>query len=267
MASVNTILVVDDEPNLRQSLAAILHRDGYLVTTAADAQEVRQYLQKGPFDLVFLDLKMPGGNGITLLSEIRKQYAEMPVIILTAHATLDSAMEAVRMGAQDYLLKPIDPPRILARTREILAQQQQPLRRREIVTQIRDLLGELHQIDGIEGPLSPPQKADPAGETTRYLHAGALTLDMHTCHIQVNERDVTLPPTAFNYLATLARHSPNAVDFETLVIESQGYVLSRAEAREIIRGQIHELRKAIEPDPSNPRYLITVRDIGYRLVN
>lgn len=266
MTSTHTILIVDDEVNLRQTLAAILHREGYLVTTAADGQEARKYLQKGPFDLVFLDLKMPGMDGITLLSEIRKEYAEMPVIILTAHATLDSAMGAVRMGARDYLLKPIDPPHILSRTREILAQQLQPVRRREIVSQIQNLLGELHHIDGEEPP-SPASQIPASEGSTRYLHIGSLTLDLHTSHVLINDQEIALPPTSFDYLVTLARHSPNPVDFETLVMEAQGYILSRAEAREMVRGQIHELRKSIEDEPSSPRYLITVRDIGYRLVS
>ncbi len=122
MSAASSIFIVDDEPILRQTLSAILQRQGYQVSTASSIQEAAQILSKGGFDLVFLDLKMPGGGGMELLPDIRKMYPEMPVIILTAHATLDSAMGAVRLGASDYLLKPIDPPLLLQRVKEVLAE-------------------------------------------------------------------------------------------------------------------------------------------------
>ena len=75
-----------------------------------------------------------------------------------------------------------------------------------------------------------------------------------------------LPPTTFDYMVTLMRHSPEVVSFENLVKESQGFMMTRSEAREMTRWHIHKIRKALEPDTSNPRYVITVRDVGYRLV-
>ena len=77
---------------------------------------------------------------------------------------------------------------------------------------------------------------------------------------------ITLPSTTFDYLVTLMRHSPDAVSFETLVKESQGYDYTKNEARDITRWHIHQIRKALEQDPSDPQHLITVRDVGYRLV-
>src|SRR5512143_3324234 len=125
----STILIVDDEPNLRRILAVILQRAGYQVSTAGTGHEAMEQLQANSFDLTFLDLKMPDVNGLDLLPKIRKLHPDMPVLILTAHATLDSAIEAVRGGARDYLLKPIDPPQILLRVSEILSEQGQPTRR------------------------------------------------------------------------------------------------------------------------------------------
>ena len=121
MANTATILVVDDEENLRRTLALILQREGYHVITAASVKEARGCLESDAFDLVFLDLKLPDASGLTLLPEIRDQYPDMPVLILTAHDKLGVALEAVRYGARDYLLKPVDPPILIARVKELLA--------------------------------------------------------------------------------------------------------------------------------------------------
>jgi DNA-binding NtrC family response regulator len=122
MTTKASILVVDDEENLRRTLALILQREGYTVMTAASVMEARGCIQAGGFDLVFLDLKMPDASGLTLLPDLRSQYPDMPVLILTAHDKLEIALEAVRGGARDYLLKPIDPPILLARVKEVLAE-------------------------------------------------------------------------------------------------------------------------------------------------
>ena len=267
MATNDKILVVDDEPKLARSLALILQRAGYGVTTAACADEALQLLQAGAYDLVFLDIKLPDQSGVQLLPQIRGLYPDMPVLMLTAHASLESAIEAVRAGARDYLLKPIDPEAILDRVQKILEEQKQPKRRREITSQIQSLLNELHSTDANEAspygfvPVAPP--ADPA----RFLKRGPLLLDLHTRRVSLTERSVSLPPSTFDYLATLVRHSPQPVTYDTLVLESQGYQgLSRIEAKEITRWQIHEIRKALEEDVRHPRIVITIRDVGYRLV-
>src|SRR5512136_2053114 len=149
MATSHSILIIDDEPNLRRSLGLILQRAGYAVTTASDAAEALDVLQAGAYDLTFLDIKLPDQNGIELLPQLRELYPDMPILILTAHATLDTAITAVRLGARDYLLKPIDPENILTRV-ECLLQEEKPKRRREITNQIQDLIAELQTINGQE---------------------------------------------------------------------------------------------------------------------
>jgi len=260
------ILVIDDETNLRNTLAAILQQGGYLPTLAGDGREALACLEGGEFDLVFLDLRLSDTNGLDLLPRIHKIKPDLPVLILTAHATLESAMEAVRRGARDYMLKPIDPPYILARVGEILAEQQEPSRRREIISQVQELLAELRQVEG-SGP-SPSNVPVPlaAVDPDRFLRCGVITADLHTRHLIINNRMVQLPSTTFDYMVTLMRYCPKAVSFENLVKESQTYILSKSEAREMTRWHIHKIRKALEPDTSNPRFIITVRDFGYRLV-
>jgi DNA-binding response OmpR family regulator len=266
MTAAHSILIIDDEPNLRRSLALILQRQGYSVTIAGDAQEAHQCLEAGPFDLVFLDLKMPDVGGLELLPEIREMYPNMPVLILTAHATLDSAIEAVRKGAQDYLLKPIDPDLILGRIEDVLAGVEGSRRRQEIVGEMQGLLSELGQIDRGAGLPSAAASVTPTADPNRVLQRGPFILDMQARYLKLGDQMITLSPTTFDYLVTLVRHAPDPVSYETLVSESQGFKTTPTEARDIARWRIHELRKAIEADTKNPRYIFTVRSIGYRLV-
>ncbi len=267
----HTILIVDDEANLRLTLSAILQQAGYSVMAVAHAHDALDSLSAGPYDLAFLDLKMPDMDGISLLGEIRRLYPDMPVLILTAHATLQSSIEAVQRGAQGYFLKPLDPPAILQRVQSILNEQQQSQRRREIVDQIHELLAELRQIDGgtdvseLPIDLLPPAVSTPPA-STRFLQRGAFKLDLQTRRATLDGQSLTLTPTGFDYLATLLRHSPKPVSYESLVQQSQGYEMSRTEAQEATRWQIFQLRKAIEPDPKQPRYICTERGMGYRLV-
>jgi DNA-binding response OmpR family regulator len=223
-------------------------------------------LQAGAYDLTFLDIKLPDQNGIQLLPQLRELYPDMPVFILTAHATLETAIGAVRLGARDYLLKPIDPETILERVKNLL-NEEKPKRRREITNQLQDLLAELQSIDHREARPEAPDKPVPSTDPSRYVKCGPLVLDRHTHSVTYDNFNISLPPSAFDYLVTLARHSPHPVTYEKLVSESQGYEhISRAEAREIARWQMHEIRKLLEPDPRQPRLVITVRDVGYRLV-
>jgi DNA-binding response OmpR family regulator len=150
---------------------------------------------------------------------------------------------------------------------EAILKEQQPKRRREIASQLQELLTELQAIEGKENPPTQDERAPQGGDPSRYLKCGELTLDRHTHSAQYRENTVSLPPSSFDYLVTLVRHSPQAVAYEKLVQESQGYQhLTRAEAREISRWQMHEIRKLLEIDPRHPQLIITVRDVGYRLV-
>lgn len=266
MGISHSILIIDDEPNLRRSLGLILQRAGYAITTASSAAEAIQLLQAGAYDLAFLDIKLPDQNGITLLPKIRELYPDMPVLILTAHATLDTAIGAVRSGARDYLLKPIDPQNILNRL-EMILREEKPKRRREITNQLQNLLTELQSIDGKDVQNAVPGVVTQPPDPARYLKCGPLVLDRHTHSVLFRDCNTSMPPSTFDYLVTLARHSPHPVTYEKLVMESQGYQhLSRAEAREISRWQMHEIRRLMELDPRHPQLIITVRDVGYRLV-
>jgi two-component system, OmpR family, alkaline phosphatase synthesis response regulator PhoP len=265
MTPQNTILIVDDENRLRLSLSLILQKENYRVETAANAEDALDCLKQHEYDLMFLDLNMPGMSGIELLVEVHRQYPHMPVLILTAYGALESAIQAVRLGARDYLIKPMEPILILTRVAEILAESEQPARKKEIVGQIQSLLAELQKIEGEDTTPTSALAALPPADPARFLKKGNFELDLHARHASLNGKYIPVTGIYFDYLGTLLRHAPKPVVYKTLVKESQGYDMASAEARDLARWRIHELRKMIEVDPEHPQYILTVRGIGYRL--
>jgi len=260
------ILIIDDEASLRQTMARILQRAGYEVTTAATGTEGLTLVSEHPFDLLYLDIRMPDVSGLELLKTVHAKFPELPVILFTAQPDLNSAVEALRRGATDYLLKPLKPQTVIDRTQTILSDRQKERRRRELQRQIDTLQAEVMALDN-----NDPSKAELSSQQTnstddRFLKRGMLTLDMHTRRVTMNERVINLPPTSFDYLLVLARHAPNIVDYQTLVSEAQGYEADMREAQELTKWHIHHIRQAIEPDKRNPVHVINVRGSGYRLV-
>jgi len=256
------ILIIDDEAALRQTLARILQHAGFEVTTAVYGEQVLSYVQTTNFDMIFMDLRMPGMAGMEVLKLIHASYPNLPVILFTAQPDLTSAVEALRNGATDYLLKPLKPQVLIERAQAIIATQQKENRKREIAQQIEALQAELKSLStGQTGPLQAASlNAD------RFLKRGALVLDRHKRCLIINEQTVSVPHTSFDYLLVLARHSPNVVNYQTLVAEAQGYQADAREAQELTKWHIHQLRQAIEHDTHSPSYLINVRGTGYRLV-
>ena len=263
MTRQNSILIVDDDNHLRMSLSFILKKENYRVETVTNATEALNCLSLHEYDLMFLDLNMPGMSGIDLLVEVNRHYPQLPVLILTAHAGLESAIQAVRLGARDYLIKPVEPVVILTRVAEILAEDKQPARRKEIVSQMQSLLAEWQTINGEDRiPTRPtPQPAD----SDRFLKKGSFELDLDVHQATLNGKYIPVTGIYFDYLATLLRHAPKPVQYKALVKETQGYDVTILEARDLSRWRIHELRKMIEADPEHPQYILTVRGMGYRL--
>jgi len=260
------ILIIDDEASLRQTLARILQRAGFEVTTAASGKEGLSLVSEHPFDLLYLDIRMPDMNGLELLKIIHAKFPELPVILFTAQPDLNSAVEALRRGATDYLLKPLKPQAVIDRTEAILSNKQKERQRRELQRQIDTLQAELMALDSDKTPATGLTSQQTISSDDRFLKRGILTLDMHTRRVTMNERLINLPPTSFDYLLVLARHAPNIVDYQTLVSEAQGYEADRREAQELTKWHIHHIRQAIEPDKRNPIHVINVRGSGYRLV-
>jgi DNA-binding response OmpR family regulator len=262
MSITGHILIIDDEAALRQTLARILQQAGFEVTTAEDGEQGLSFIQTTNFDLIFMDLRMPGMPGMEVLKLIHASYPNLPVILFTAQPDLHSAVDALRNGATDYLLKPLKPQALIERAQTVLENQQKENRKREIASQIEALQAELKSLStGQTGPLQAASL-----NTDRFLKRGALTLDLHKRRLLIDEQTINIPPTSFDYLLVLARHSPNVVNYQTLVAEAQGYQADPHEAQELTKWHIHQLRQAIEQDAHYPSYLINVRGTGYRLV-
>jgi DNA-binding response OmpR family regulator len=263
--SAGHILIIDDEAVLRQTLARILQQAGFEVTTANGADQAFAFIENASFDLVYLDLRMPGVHGLDALKYIHEAYPTLPVVLFTAQPDLTSALEALRNGATDYLLKPLKPQLVIERTQSILASQKIEKRKREILMQIAELQAELRSIEsGGSGKPGGTQPLSPIKE--RFIKRGPLVLDLHTKRLTVNEQVIPLPPTSFDYLLVLARHSPDVVNYQTLVAEAQGYQADPREAQELTKWHIHQLRQAVDSDENSPSYLINVRGVGYRLI-
>ena len=209
---------------------------------------------------------MPDMSGLEVLKIIHTKFPELPVILFTAQPDLNSAVEALRSGATDYLLKPLKPQTVIDRTKSILANKQKERRKRELQRQIEALQAELNALEKQDMPQPDQASQQTRISDDRFLKRGMLTLDLHTRRVTMNERVINLPPTSFDYLLVLARHTPNVVDYQTLVSEAQGYETDPHEAQELTKWHIHHIRQAIEPDVHNPIYVINVRGVGYRLV-
>lgn len=265
MTTTGHILIIDDEAALRKTLARILQQAGFDVTTAETAEQGLDFLKTTKFDLVFTDLRMPGMQGLDALKHIHAKDPGLPVVLFTAQPDVNSAVEGLRFGAIDYLVKPLKPEVIIERTRTILARQQREKRKREILSQIDALQNELKLLDAGQEDYNMSVGSTP--ETGRYLKRGEIMLDLHARRITVGEEEtINLPPTSFDYLLVLARHAPNVVEYQTLVAEAQGYQADQREAQELTKWHIHQLRQAFDKDAQNPRYIINVRGKGYRLV-
>ena len=265
MSDPGHILIIDDEASLRQTLARILQRAGFEVTTASGGKEGLELIHQHTFDLVYMDIRMPDINGLEVLKSIHTNLPELPVILFTAQPDLHSAVDALRSGASDYLLKPLKPADIIERTKAIFAKLEREHRKKELQTQIEALQSDLRNLEIAERTeQSPTDHASDPGE--RYLKRGILSLDLHTRRATVKDRVINIPPTAFDYLLALARHAPNIVDCQTLVAEAQGYDTDLREAQELAKWHIHHIRVALEIDARNPEFIINIRGKGYRLI-
>jgi len=259
------ILIVDDEASLRQMMARVLQRAGYEVTTAANGKDGLALVSEQLFDLLYLDIRMPDMNGLEVLKTVHTKFPDLPVVLFTAQPDLHSALEALRRGATDYLLKPLKPQTVIDRTQAILASKQEERHKRELQRKIETLQAELSSLQSPKGESAGSKDQQSLAADDRFLKRGLLTLDLLARRVTMAERAVSLPTASFDYLVVLARHAPQVVDYQTLVSEAQGYETDTREAQELSRWHIHHIRQVIEPDTRNPIYVINVRGTGYRL--
>ncbi len=222
------LLIVDDDERIRGLLQKFLVRNGFLVSVARDAAQARRILSGLEFDLIVMDVMMPGEDGVSLTRDLRKKMTT-PILLLTARGEAANRIEGLEAGADDYLVKPFEPKELLLRINAIL-------RRVPVVK--------------------------PAEPARQIIHLGAVRYDLDRGEMWRGEMPVRLTATEAQLMRVFAAAPGVPISRERLVTETGGEDAAQERAVDV---QITRLRRKIEDDPKVPRYLQTVRGEGYML--
>lgn len=220
-----TVLVVDDEPIVREVVVRYLRRDGHNAVEAADADSARAALDRHAPSLVVLDLMLPGADGLELCREIRAR-SDLPVIMLTARADEADRIVGLELGADDYVTKPFSPRELTARVRTVL------------------------------------RRAAPPAEHGKRLVFDELEIDEPTREVLVRGTPVRLTAKEFDLLMFLARHPRRVFSRQQLMDGVWGY--EAAYETGTVTVHVRRLREKLEHDPAAPRWIETVWGVGYR---
>jgi DNA-binding response OmpR family regulator len=222
---MKTVLVVDDEPTLREVVVRYLEREGYHALVAADGDEAESILRNEAPDLVILDLMLPGTDGLEICRQIRA-HSSLPVIMLTARGEETDRIVGLELGADDYVTKPFSPRELVARVRTVLRR--------------------------------TAQRPEP-DEVMRH---GELVLDSASRDVRKGGRLVKLTAKEFDLLWFLAAHPRRVFSREHLMASVWGY--QSAFDTGTVTVHVRRLRAKIEEDPARPRHIETVWGVGYR---
>lgn len=220
------ILVVEDEPSISDPLSYLLQREGYEVTVVADGVEAVEEFDRNGSDLVLLDLMLPGQPGTDVIRQIR-QESQVPVIMLTAKDGEVDKVVGLELGADDYVTKPYSARELIARIRAVMR-----------------------------------RNADADELIPDTVSAGPVRMDVERHVVAVGGADITMPLKEFDLLEMLLRNAGRVMTRGQLIdrVWGPGYVGDT----KTLDVHIKRLRSKIEPDPSSPRYLMTVRGLGYK---
>lgn len=250
------ILIVDDEKNTRKSLEEILRLEGYRVESCEDGQSAVDELEKNTYDLLLLDLKMPGMDGLEVLEQASEIAPECKVIMLTAHGSLESSIQALRQGAHDYILKPAKPEELVASVSKAISARQDNERKKLLISQMEASLQELKESEG----------ASPTVEITRNVHVLGknVKIDLERREIWVLDEDkVLLTPTEGKLMQVLLENRGRVLSHKDLVFLVQGYQTTDWEAPEIMRPLVSRLRRKIAQFEGDEEWIVNVRGTGY----
>lgn len=223
------ILVVEDDLDAAATIARILRRNKHEVTVVNTATQALAEIDRQQPDLITLDIMMPHMDGIELCRRLRTRpdTADIPILMVTAKGAIPDLVDGLDAGADDYIAKPFD---------------------------IRELRA---RVSALLRPRTPRQAPSPT------VTVGDLTLDSRTAEVYVGEEEgVLLTPTEFDLLRHLMEHADEVISPRRLLVEVWGYP-EGAGSPDLVRAHIRNLRLKIEPDPSNPTYIQTVRRHGY----
>jgi DNA-binding response OmpR family regulator len=254
--------VVDDERTVRIGLEKLLRRSGYEVTTADSAEDALANLRRAEFDVVVSDIRMDGMTGIDLLAQIQQLAPTTVVVIMTGYASVDTAVEALRLRAYDYLTKPFDNDHVRATLEQAVAKRVQAIQREGAIAKLRATLEALDETGEVAPQMAQSRSilAEP-----EVIERAGLRVDLKRRQVQREGRLVDLTRTEFDLLACLARAPGEVLSCSELVRRLHGYEIEEYEARQVLRAHLSNLRHKLEPDPNQPRYLINLRGSGYTL--
>ena len=224
------LMIVDDDERIRDLLKQYLSRNGFLVSAARDADHARRLLSMLEFDLIVLDVMMPGDDGVTLTKELREGL-ETPIMLLTAKGETSDRIAGLEAGADDYLAKPFEPKELLLRINAILRRVPEP---------------------------------DEVDASPKALKLGPLTYDIDRAELWQGDQLVRLTSTEVQLMRIFSAKIGEVVSRMSLV-EELGRDRGQAQER-AVDVQITRLRRKLEADPKQPRYLQTIRGAGYMLV-
>jgi two-component system alkaline phosphatase synthesis response regulator PhoP len=225
------VLIIEDEPGLVLTLTDLLASEGYMVESAMDGTNGLRLASEGAFDLILLDVMLPGKSGFDVCRDLRARDVKTPVMMLTARGQVIDKVLGLKLGADDYLTKPFEPMELLARMEAML-------RRQTALTEPR------------------------AAETFRF---GAVEVDFRSTEVRRAGRAVELSAREFELLRFFIAHRGATVSREQLQREVWGYgaeILTRT-----VDVHVGLLRQKLEADVRNPRHFLTVRGFGYKFVD
>ncbi len=226
------ILVVDDDPALRELLASYLSASGFVVDAAADGVQMKRRMAEAPPDAIVLDLMLPGEDGLSLARGLRKD-SEVPILMLSARGEEIDRVVGLEVGADDYLAKPFSPRELLARLRALLRRAR---------------------------PAAAP--ADAALPAAAHLHAfGPYTLDTAAWRLMRGDTEVAVSTAEFQLLRVFVEHPNRVLSRDDLIERLKGYERDAFDRSVDVR--VTRLRRKIEADSAHPVYIRTVRGEGY----
>ncbi|MEV8148405.1 response regulator [Arthrobacter sp. 2RAF6] len=224
---MSNVLVVDDDPHIVKALRITLQAHGYTVATAADGESALRSAAQHPVGVLILDLGLPDIDGTTVITRLR-EWSSVPILVLSARHGSDDKVEALDAGADDYITKPFGLDELLARLRAILR-----------------------------------RTADP-GEEAPVLVTESFTADLAMRRVTRDGEDVRLTPTEWRILDLFVRNPEKLITQQQLLSEVWGPAY--AKEANYLRVYMAQLRRKLEPEPGNPRHLITEVGIGYRFM-
>ena len=260
LPEANTILVVDDEESLRFFLSEELAEQGYTVHTAANGHEALDLLKQVAIDLAIVDLQMPGLNGLELMAEIQLLPDAPELIMLTAHATLEISIEAMRRGCSDFLLKPYNFDELLSSVAQAMARRRQKLQQQLAARLLAQSLG----LDNTVSPDPKIKSKEPVEPRSSILEARGLLVDMEAVKVTKSSEELVLTPTEFRLLVTLMKRPNHPHTFQELAAVTHGHQVEAVEARDLLKSHMGRLRQKLGRASDGQDYIANVRGIGYK---